>query len=44
MLSTGYLEQPQTILSNINNYGKLLVLTDQEATSVYESLNQHRTS
>ena len=34
MLSIGYLEQIQTI------YGKFLVLTGREATSVYESLNQ----
>ena len=38
--STGYLEPSQTILSNINNYGILLVLTVREATRVYESLNQ----
>ena len=43
MLSTGYLDQSQTIVSNLNNYSKLVVLTDQEATSVYESLNQHQT-
>ena len=38
--SAGYLEPSQTILSNINNYGILLVLTGREATSIYESLNQ----
>ena len=43
MLSIGYFEQSQSILSNINKYGKLLTLTSQEATSVYESLEQHRT-
>ena len=38
--STSYLEPSQTILSNINNYGILLVLAVREATRVYESLNQ----
>ena len=43
MLSTGYLGQSQTNLSNINKYGKLLALISREATSVYESLEQHQT-
>ena len=43
MLCTGYLEQSQSILSNINKYGKLLALTSRETTSVYESLEQHQT-
>ena len=38
--STCYLEPSQTILSNINNSGILLLLTVREATRVYESLNQ----
>ena len=42
MLSTGYLEQSQNILVN-KKYGILLVLTSQEETNVYESLNQSRT-
>ena len=42
MLSTGYLEQSQTILLN-KKYGILLVLTSWEATNVYESLNQSQT-
>ena len=43
MLSTGYLEQSQTIFPKIKSYGILLVLTSREATSVYESLNPSRT-
>ena len=43
MLSTGYLEQSQTIFPNIKSYGILLVLTSREATSVYESLKPSQT-